>query len=83
MIHIYRLEEDDRFNISIYRGEDGFEFNLTLEELETLHDEISKELKKTEEENNEMVWNPRSQRHETVKKLRYEMDRHMENTFQI
>ena len=44
MIHIYRLEEDDRFNISIYRGEDGFEFNLTLEELETLYDEISREL---------------------------------------
>ena len=42
MIHIYRLEEDDRFNISIYRGEDGFEFNLTLEELETLYDEISR-----------------------------------------
>ena len=67
MINIYRLEEDDRFNISIYRGEDEFEFNLTLEELETLHDEISKELKKTEKESNEVVWNPRSQRHETVK----------------
>lgn len=68
MIHIYRLEEDDRFNISIYRGEDGFEFNLTPEELETPHDEISRELEKIEKEETKRVWNPRSQRHEIVKK---------------
>ncbi len=68
MINIYRLEEDDRFNISIYRGEDGFEFNLTLEELETLHDEISRELEKIEKEEAKRVWNPRSQRHEIIKK---------------
>lgn len=67
MINIYRLEEDDRFNISIYRGEDGFEFNLTLEELETLYDEISRELEKIEKEEAKRVWNPRSQRHEIVK----------------
>ena len=67
-IDIYRKEEGNRFYISISRGEDEFQFNLTPEELETLHDEISKELEKTEEENNEMIWNPRSQRHETVKK---------------
>ena len=66
MINIYRLEEDDRFNISIYR-EDGFEFNLTLEELETLYDEISRELEKIEKEETKRVWNPRSQRHEIVK----------------
>ena len=67
-VNIYRKEEGNRFNISIGRGEDEFQFNLTAEELETLHDKISEELKKTEKENNEMVWNPRSQRHETVKK---------------
>ena len=67
-IDIYKVGENNRFYISISRGEDEFQFNLTAEELETLHDEISKELKKTEEENNEMVWNPRSHRHETVKK---------------
>ena len=67
-VNIYRKVGSNRFNISIGRGEDEFQFNLTAEELETLHDEISKELEKTEEENNEMVWNPRSQRHETVKK---------------
>ena len=55
MINIYRLEEDDRFNISIYRGEDGFEFNLTPEELETLHDEISRELEKIEKEETKRV----------------------------
>ena len=67
-VNIYRKVGSNRFNISISRGEDEIQFNLTPEELETLHDKISKELEKTKKENNEMVWNPRSQRHETVKK---------------
>ena len=67
-VNIYRKEGSNRFYISISRGEDEFQFNLTPEELETLHDKISKELEKTEKESNEVVWNPRSQRHETVKK---------------
>ena len=67
-IDIYKVGENNRFYISISRGENEFRFNLTPEELETLHDEISKELKKTEKESNEVVWNPRSQRHEIVKK---------------
>lgn len=67
-INIYKVEENNRFYISIGRGENEFRFNLTSEELKTLHDKISEELKKTEKEKNEMVWNPRSQRHETVKK---------------
>ena len=66
-IDIYKVGENNRFYISISRGEDEFRFNLTAEELETLHDEISKELEKTEENKTEVVWNPRSQRHETVK----------------
>ena len=67
-INIYKVEENNRFYISIGRGENEFRFNLTSEELKTLHDKISEELKKTEEEKAELVWNPRSQRHETVKK---------------
>ena len=67
-INIYKVEENNRFYISIGRGENEFRFNLTPEELETLHDKISKELKKTEEKKAELVWNPRSHRHETVKK---------------
>ena len=67
-IDIYKVGENNRFYISISRGEDEFQFNLTPEELETLHDKISEELKKTEKEKNELVWNPRSHRHETVKK---------------
>ena len=66
-IDIYKVGENNRFYISISRGEDEFQFNLTVEELETLHDEISKKLEKTEENKTEVVWNPRSQRHETVK----------------
>ena len=66
-INIYKAEENNRFYISISRGEDEFQFNLTPEELETLHDKISKGLKKTEEKKTELVWNPRSHRHETVK----------------
>lgn len=67
-INIYKVEENNRFYISIGRGENEFRFNLTSEELKTLYDKISEELKKTEEKNAELVWNPRSQRHETVKK---------------
>ena len=67
-INIYKVEENNRFYISIGRGENEFRFNLTSEELEILHDKISEELKKTEEKKAELVWNPRSQRHETVKK---------------
>ena len=67
-VNICRKEGSNRFYISIGRGEDEFQFNLTAEELETLHDEISKELEKTKEENNEVVWNPRSQRHEALMK---------------
>ena len=66
-VNICRKEGSNRFYISIGRGEDEFRFNLTAEELETLYDEISKELEKTEENKTEVVWNPRSQRHETVK----------------
>lgn len=58
--NIYRKEGSNRFNISIGRGEDEFQFNLTPEELETLHDKISKGLKKTEEE-----FTKYCQRHET------------------
>ena len=68
MIHVYKLEENNRFYISIIRGEDGFRFNLTPEELKDLYDKISEELKKTEEEKTEVVWNPRSQRHEIRRK---------------
>lgn len=67
-INIYKAEENNRFYISISRGENEFRFNLTSEELKTLHDKISKELNKSEKEKVELVWNPRSQRHEIVKK---------------
>ncbi len=67
-INIYKVEDSNRFNISISRGEDGFQFNLTIDELKTLHNEISKELEKIKKEKNVVVWNPRSQRHEIVKK---------------
>lgn len=67
-INIYKVEENNRFYISIGRGENEFRFNLTPEELEILHDKISEELKKTEEKKAELVWNPRSQRHETLMK---------------
>ena len=67
-INIYKVEDSNRFNISISRGEDGFQFNLTIDELKTLHNEISKELEKTKKEKNVIVWNPRSRRHEIVKK---------------
>ena len=66
-VNIYKAK-NNRFYISSGRGENEFQFNLTAEELETLHDKISEELKKTEENKTEVVWNPRSQRHETLMK---------------
>ena len=66
-VNIYKAK-NNRFYTSIGIVENEFQFNLTPEELETLHDKISKELEKTKKENNEMVWNPRSQRHETLMK---------------
>lgn len=42
--NIYKAK-NNRFYISIGRGENEFQFNLTAEELETLHDKISEELK--------------------------------------
>lgn len=66
-VNIYKAK-NNRFYISIGRGENEFQFNLTAEELGTLHDKISEELKKTEENKTEVVWNPRSQRHETLMK---------------
>ena len=67
-IDIYKVGENNRFYISISRGENEFRFNLTSEELKTLHDKISKELNKPEKEKVELVWNPRSKRHEIVNK---------------
>ena len=67
-INIYKVEDSNRFNISISRGEDEFQFNLTIDELKTLHNEISKELEKIKKEKNVVVWYPRSRRHEIVKK---------------
>ena len=67
-INIYKVEDSNRFNISISRGEDEFQFNLTIDELKTLHNEITKELEKIKKEKNVVVWNPRSRRHEIVKK---------------
>ena len=43
-INIYKVEDSNRFNISISRGEDGFQFNLIIVEFISLHNEISKEL---------------------------------------
>ena len=39
-VNIYKKEGSNRFYISIGRGEDEFQFNLTPEELEILHDKI-------------------------------------------
>ena len=47
-VNIYKAK-NNRFYISISRGENEFQFNLTAEELETLHDKISKELKNCKE----------------------------------
>ena len=87
-IHIYKKEEGRRFYITFNdvtsNGQGyGGSISLNIDDFKSLGEKINTELEKTEKENNEMVWNPRSQRHETVKKQIYEMDRHMEGAFQL
>ena len=71
-ISIFRKEEGKKFLIQFDeqtpsgQGE-GFAMTLDVEDVITLNEMISEELKKTEEKT-EVVWNPRSQRHETIKK---------------
>ena len=46
----------------------GGSVTLDVEDFKTLGEKISEELKKNEKEKTEVVWNPRSQRHEIIKK---------------
>lgn len=63
---------DNKFYIGIGRDNGDrvnvFGFDMTLEELKMLEEKISQELKKEEEEKPEVVWNPRSRRHEIKRK---------------
>lgn len=75
-INIYRKEEGKSFYITFDEVTDsgqgfGSSISLGVEDFRTLGEKISAELeknKKTERERTETVWNPRSQRHETIKK---------------
>lgn len=72
-ITIFKQEEGQRFLLTLTRDDDkklhSLAFDLNQEELQQLKDEITKEL---EEDNDgfkeEVVWNPRSQRHEYIRK---------------
>lgn len=71
-IYIFRQEEGRKFYITFAdRNAEGREFGsaitLDVEDFKTLGEKINAELEKTEEKS-EVVWNPRSHRHEIIKK---------------
>jgi hypothetical protein len=74
-INVYKKEEGKRFYITfddVTSNGQGFGSSLSLdvEEFKTLGEKINAELEKLNEteEKTEVIWNPKSQRHETVKK---------------
>lgn len=74
-ITIYKQEEGEKYMISfddVTSNGQGFGGSITLdvEDFKTLGEKINAELEDLQksEPKTEVVWNPRSQRHETVKK---------------
>lgn len=75
-INIFRQEEGEKFYITFAdRNTEGREFGsaitLDMEDAVKLNEMLTSELKsldKSEMEKTEVVWNPRSHRHEIVKK---------------
>ena len=71
-ITIFRQEEGDRFLLTLTRDDSkkvhSFAFDLDTEELKLLNEKISEELKDLNKPEEEIVWNPKSQRHEKVVK---------------
>ena len=73
-ITIFKQEEGQRFLLTLTRDNDkeihSLAFDLSQEELRQLRDEITRELDDLEKDEfqEEIVWNPRSQRHERVRK---------------
>lgn len=64
--------ENQQYYISVLHDENpdqasGFEFNLGYTELKELNQKIT-DILQTVEVKSEIVWNPRSQRHEKVRK---------------
>lgn len=72
-INIFRQEEGKKFQISFSDvNSNGQEFGgsiiLDVEDVKTLNEMISKELQEMDNPKEEIVWNPKSQRHEKVVK---------------
>ena len=74
-ISIYKQEEGEKYMISFddvtSNGQEfGGSVTLDVEDFKTLGEKINAELEDLQksESKTEVVWNPRSQRHETVKK---------------
>ena len=74
-ITIYKQKEGEKFLISfsdVTRSGQGFggSFTLDVEDFKTLGEKINAELEDLDksEPKEEVIWNPRSQRHEIIKK---------------
>lgn len=68
-ITIFTQEDGHKFQIIFVddKNQDyGFGITLNVEDVRTLNEMITNELKKLDTPEEEVVWNPRSQRHERV-----------------
>lgn len=70
-IDVYKNEDGTKFYISFLHDEtpgqeSGAEFSCGLNDLKILNEKITDVLKSVEVKKTEVVWNPRSKRHETV-----------------
>ena len=70
-INIFRQEEGNKFQISFSDvNSNGQEFGgsiiLDVEDMKMLNEKISNELNNLNKPEEEIIWNPKSQRHERV-----------------
>lgn len=60
--------KEDGFFLDIREGEAHYDIRLNKEELEQLYRDINDAIEESKERFDEYIWNPRSRRHEKVRK---------------
>ena len=60
--------KEDGFFLDIREGNAHYDIHLNKDELEELGEKINNAIEESKERFDEYIWNPRSRRHEKVKK---------------
>ncbi len=60
--------KEDGFFLDIREGEAHYDIRFNKEELEQLYRDINDAIEESKERFDEYIWNPRSRRHEKVRK---------------